>query len=138
MSTQSGLLVPGEDCFVAHRDPTSSYDGQLGVVVQSDSEALRLQVQWGRNGDLAWHGVEDLRNGFRKGHVVQDRPRSNTRTTLGTGTVVGHREIADREMVLVQLHRTGDSRWLPFEHLVRVRDAGWKYSNARRATSGAH
>ena len=129
MSTQSGLLVPGEDCFVAHRD-AGSYHGQLGVVVQSDSEASRLQVKWGPNGDLGWHGVDELRNGFRKGHVVQDRPRSNTRTTLGTGTVVAHREIADREMVLVQLHRTGESRWLPFEHLVRVRDAGWKYSNA--------
>ena len=129
MPTQSERLVPGKDCFVAHRD-AGSYDGRLGVVVQSDTEASRLQVQWGGNRGVAWHGVEDLRNGFRTGHVVQDRPRSNTRTTLGTGTVVAHREIADREMVLVQLHRTGESRWLPFEHLVRVRDAGWKYSNA--------
>lgn len=129
MPTRSAHLVPGEDCFVAHRD-AGSYDGQLGVVVQSDSEASRLQVRWGGKGGLAWHGVEELRNGFRAGHVVQDRPRSNTRTTLGTGTVVAHREIADREMVLVQLHRTGESRWLPFERLIRVRDAAWKYSNA--------
>ena len=49
---------------------------------------------------------------------------------MGTGTVVACREIADREMVLVQLHRTGESRWLPFEQLVRVRDAGWKYLNS--------
>ena len=101
--------------------------------MQSDSDTLRLQVQWGGNGGSAWHGAEELRNGFRKGHVVQDRPRSNTRTTLGTGTVVAHREIAGCEMVLVQLHRTGESRWLPFERLVRVRDAGWKYSNAAGA-----
>ncbi len=133
---QSGRLVPGKDCFVAHRD-AGSYGGELGVVVQSDSEASRLQVQWGRNGDLAWHGVAELRNGFRPGHVVQDRPRSNTRTTLGTGTVVAHREIAGREVVLVQLHTTGESRWLPFEHLVRVRDAGWKYSNAAADDPGS-
>ena len=132
MQTQAGRLVPGKGCFVAHRD-AGLFDGQLGVVVQSDRDTLRLQVQWRGNGGLAWHGADELRNGFRKGHVVQDRPRSNTRTTLGTGTVVAHREIAGREMVLVQLHRTGESRWLPFERLVRVRDAGWKYSNAAAA-----
>ena len=129
MPTQPGRLVPGEDCFVAHRD-ADSYNGQLGVVVQSDSTTSRAQVQWGGNGGLAWHGVEELRNGFRAGHVVQDRPRSNTRTTLGTGTVVAYHELAGREMVLVQLHKTGESRWLPFEQLVRVRDARWKYSHA--------
>ena len=117
---------------MAHRD-ARSYDGQLGVVMESDSNASRLQVQWAGNGGLVWHGADELRNGFRAGHVVQDRPRSNTRTTLGTGTVIAHREIADREMVLVQLHRTGESRWLPFERLVRVRDAQWKYLNAAAA-----
>ncbi len=33
-------------------------------------------------------------------------------------------------MVLVQLHRTGESRWLPFERLVRVRDARHRYEQA--------
>lgn len=124
MPRQSGGPLPGKDCFVAHRD-TNSYGRQLGVVVQSDRETSRLQVRWGGPGGLSWHGLDELRNGFRVAHVVQDRPRSNTRTTLGTGTVVACREIADREMVLVQLHRTGESRWLPFEQLVRVRDARW-------------
>ena len=109
--------------------PTRTVDS-WGVVVQSDSETSRLQVRWGGPGGLSWHGLDELRSGFRATHVVQDRPRSNTRRTLGTGTVVACREIADREMVLVQLHRTGESRWLPFEQLVRVRDARWKYSNA--------
>ena len=132
MPAQAGRLVPGEGCFVTHRE-SGSYDGQLGVVVQFDRDTSRLQVLWGGDGGLAWHAVEELRSGFRKGHVVQDRPRSNTRTTLGTGTVVAHREIGGRELVLVQLHRTGESRWLPFERLVRVRDAVWKYSNADTA-----
>ena len=30
-------------------------------------------------------------------------------------------------MVLVQLHRTGENYWLPYENLVRVRDASLKY-----------
>ena len=119
-------LMPGENCFVTHRDK-ECHAGELGVVV--DSEGDRLQVRWGRHGSLEWHRAEELRNGFRPGHVVQDRPRSNTRKTLGTGTVVARRQIANREMVLVQLHATGASRWLPFEHLARVRDAAWKYEH---------
>ena len=31
-------------------------------------------------------------------------------------------------MVLVQLHGTGESRWLPYENLVRLRDASIKYA----------
>ena len=44
--------------------------------------------------------------------------------------MVADRSIAGREMVLVQLQATGESRWLPFQHLARVRDAGWKYMRA--------
>ena len=33
-------------------------------------------------------------------------------------------------MVLVQLHSTGESRWLPYERLVRLRDAEIKYARA--------
>ena len=123
----SNSLAPGENCFVTHRDE-KCHAGELGVVIDSDGD--RLHVQWGRQGSLEWHRAEELRNGFRPGHIVQDRPRSNTRKTLGTGTVVAHRQIANREMILVQLHTTGESRWLPFEHLARVRDAAWKYAHA--------
>ena len=122
--SQPGLVVPGENCFVTHRDK-ERHAGELGVVLGTEGD--RLRVRWGREGTEEWHSAEELRNGFRPGHVVQDRPRSNTRKTLGIGTVVADREIANREMVLVQLHATGESRWLPFEQLTRVRDAAWKY-----------
>ena len=126
-SPKPSSLVPGENCFVTHRDK-KRHAGELGVVV--DSEGDQLHVRWGRYGNLEWHHAGELRNGFRDGHVVQDRPRSNTRKTLGTGTVIAHRQIANREMVLVQLHSTGESRWLPFEGLARVRDAEWKYEHS--------
>ncbi len=122
-------IIPGKDCFVAHIE-AGRYDGQLGVVIESDSIDQRVAVKWG-TGETVWHGVDELRNGFRVGHVVQDRPRSKIRTSLGTGTVLTHRRIAHREMVLVQLHRNGESRWIPFERLARVRDAVWKYTNAK-------
>ncbi len=77
----------------------------------------------------------ELGSGFRDGHVVQDRPRSNTRNTLGTGTVVGSQTIAGRDMVLVQFHNSGESRFVPYERLVRLRDAALKYERAQATDS---
>ena len=124
---QTTSLLPGRGCFVAHPDKDS-----LGVVVgqRAEGQTTEVQVQWGTDRTSQWHTVPELRNGFRPGHVVQDRPRSNTRKTLGTGTVVSWRQIAGRDMVLVQLHSTGESRWLPYERLVRLRDAVIKFERA--------
>ena len=121
------LLVPGKDCFVCHQSKES-----LGVVVTNKKEhgTTLVRVRWGRDGESEWHPVSELRSGFRPGHIVQDRPRSNTRKTLGTGTVLGARRIADHDMVQVQLHSTGETRWFPFENLVRLRDARIKYERA--------
>ena len=129
-------LVPGKNCFVAHRE---RHKGVLGVVVSHNSEdgAHYVQVRWGRDGGTEWHAVNELRNGFRPGHIVQDRPKSNIRKTLGTGTVIATREIAGRELVLVQLHSTGESRWLPYENLLRIRDAKIKYEQAEAPESNS-
>ena len=106
-------LVPSENCFVAHPDRK----GTLGVVLDRRSEGQTdyVKVRWGSERTAEWHPVAELRNGFRPGHIVQDKPKSNTRKTLGTGTVISARRIAGRDMVLVQLHGTGESRWLPYE-----------------------
>lgn len=95
---RSRAIMPGKDCFVTHRDK-ECHVGELGVVVDADSD--RLSVRWGQHGKEEWHHPDELRNGFRLGHIVQDRPRSNIRKTLGTGTVIAYRRIANREMVLV-------------------------------------
>lgn len=127
-------LVPGKDCFVAHRE---RYRGVLGVVVDHKTEdgVQYVQAWWGRNSGTEWHTVDELCNGFRPGHIVQDRPKSNIRKTLGTGTVIATREIAGRELVLVQLHSTGESRWLPYGNLLRIRDAKIKYERAEAPES---
>ena len=121
----STSLVPEESCFVSHPDKK----GVLGVVMEHKAEdgLGYVRVKWGSDGALEKHPISELRSGFRRGHIVQDRPKSNTRRTLGTGTVVSNRRIADRDMVLVQLHSTGESRWLPYENLVRLKDASIKY-----------
>ena len=131
MTDQPRRPTPGTGCFVAMQD--GSRGGELGVVVEGrkgDSGGDEVRIEWGPRRESSWHTVSELRSGFRKGHVVQDRPRSNTRNTLGTGMVVAGRRIANREMVLVQLHSTGESRWLPYETLVRIRDAALQYRSA--------
>ena len=120
-------LIPGKGCFVAHED-----ENGLGIVVghKIEHQTPFVQVSWGAIGATKFHLAAELRNGFRIGHVVQDRPVSNTRRTLGTGTVRATGQVAGRDLVLVQLHDTGETRWLPYENLVRLRDAGIKYERA--------
>ena len=120
----SNRPIPGPGCWVA----TDSKD-VLGIIVdlRSQKGKTEIQVRWGQSGETKWHPLSELRNGFRPGHIVQDKPRSNVRKTLGMATVRAHRRIAGRDMVLAQLHRTGESRWLPYENLVRIRDASVKF-----------
>ncbi len=131
MRTQSpSPNMPITGCFV-------SIDGNnvLGIVQDLRIDEQMVKVQWGIRGDVKWHHVSDLRNGFQTGHIVQDMPRSYTRQTLGVGTVQARRTIGTRDQALIQLHETGESRWLPFEKLRRLRDARMKY--ARAEPSGA-
>lgn len=131
MTTQSyysDMPIPG--CFVS-----VDGSGTLGLVEDRRIDKHMVKVRWGTKSDTKWHCVSDLRNGFQPGHIVQDMPRSNTRRTLGVGTVQTCRTIGGRDQVLIRLHETGESRWLPFERLCRLRDARIKY--ARAELSGA-
>ena len=125
-------MVPVEGCFVSHEQVKG-----LGVVVgqRVENQTTFVQVNWGANGVQKSYPVAELRNGFRPGNVVQDRPISNTRKTLGPATVQATKHIAGRDLVLVQLHTTGETRWLPYEHLVRLRDSRIKYERAEAPES---
>lgn len=129
-SSKANVLVPREGCFVSHEDESA-----LGIVVDRriEGQEAYVKVSWGGLGNTKWHDVQDVRSGFRPNHVVQDWPASNTRKTLGTGTVRTTRSVAGRDLVLVQLHDSGESRWLPYENLIRLRDARIKYQRAEVA-----
>ena len=131
----SNRPIPGPNCWVA----SDSKPKALGRVLDSRKRSGRIEIQvlWGRSGETAWHPLSELRSGFRPGHIVQDRPLSNTRKTLGTAAVREHRRIADRDMVLVQLHNTGENRWLPYENLVRIKDASLKFQSMETKSDGA-
>lgn len=124
----SRALVPVTGCLVSHPERR----GLLGIVSASRTEGgvAEVQVRWVREGTVEWHPVNELRNGFQAGHVVQDSPKSNTRKTLGTGTVLSSRRIAGRDQAQVQLRDTGESRWFPYENLIRIKDASIKYVGA--------
>ena len=119
----SNRPIPGSGCWVT----AESKPGKRGVVIGSrdGGDRIDIEVQWRTHTE--WHPLSELRNGFRVDDIVQDRPRSNIRKTLGTATVRSYHEIAGRDMVLVQSHQTGESRWLPYENLLRIRDASLKF-----------
>ena len=117
------MLLPVPGCLVNHKD------FGIGRVVQSATEAgsTRVEVHWPHNGATAWHSVQDLSCGFRVGDTVQDSPHSNTRRTMGAGTVREIRTLASRHQVMVQFRDSGETRWVPYENLVRVYDADSSY-----------
>ena len=125
-------LVPVKNCWVKHRTQNI-----YGVVIGHRSEdALEfVQVQWGRERKTDWHTVSELCCGFRPGHIVQDKPLSNTRKSLGTGTVLTVQPIAGQEHVIVQLHNTGEIQRIPYENLVRIQDAVTKFISAKATDS---
>ena len=131
----SSRPIPGTDCWVS----TDSKPNVLGIVLDGRvrNDQNEIQVQWGRSGETDWHPLSELRNGFRPGHIVQDKPRSNVRKTLGMATVRANRRIAGRDMVLAQLHSTGESRWLPYENLIRIRDAEIKFLSVQHGQDSA-
>ena len=126
------LAIPIKGCFVSIAG-RKSRGIVKGHVIQNGTTLV--EVDWRMDRETRLHEVDELRNGMNAGYVVQDVPRSNSRRSLGLGTVRATRRIADRDLVLVQLHETGESRWLPYERLRRIRDAGMKYVRAELSGS---
>ncbi|MXZ90808.1 MAG: DEAD/DEAH box helicase [Chloroflexi bacterium] len=127
-------IIPVVGCCVAHTDP-ERYPRARGVVLSHGDDTSRLdsvQVRWGSGGTSEWHLVSELRSGFRKGDEVQDIPRSHTRRPLGRGSVANARNIAGREQVLVQLHNTGETAWLPYQNLRLIRRSAPDADSAER------
>ncbi len=139
LPTKSAKLFPAVNCWVTlHAERVRSGTDRRGIVVAIAERDERVQVQWGRETEPSWHSVGELRSGFYPGLVVQDRPLSNTRQTIGTGTVRAERRIAERDMVLVQWHRTGQNIWIPFENLVGLRGPSTRYIRGEISDADSH
>ncbi len=124
---ESDRLIPGKGCWVVKHDDKK----RLGCVKEhrSTEHKIEIYVEWNPN-TSEWISLEKLRSGFQPGWTVQDVPLSNTRQPLGEGQVIGKRELGDRQQVLVQLHKDGNSVWLAYENLIRIKDTRMRYIRA--------
>ncbi|WP_315806999.1 MULTISPECIES: DEAD/DEAH box helicase [unclassified Bradyrhizobium] len=129
-----GSLVPIEGAWVCRR----SKPHEIGVVCNSilNGRDASIEVDFGPNGKAILREGE-WGCGLQIGHRVQDIPLSGVRETLGLGTVLHTRELAGRSQVLVQLHSSGLSLWLPFERLRRIMDPALLYRRADHTPSGS-
>lgn len=129
----TGTLIPVKGCCVIHVDQ-ERYPKTRGIVLNHDNteQVVSVQVRWGYVGTIEWHPVSELRCGFRKEHTVQDSPNSNTRRTLGPGTVLEVKAIAGHEQVVVKLHNSGEIRSLPYQNLVLINRAAPTSDSAER------
>ena len=121
LSQPPEALIPVRGCFVVHRN--GDYKDTVGVVLgqKVEGQKILVNVSWGREQVHDWHLPTELGCGFLQGNIVQDVPHSNIRKSLGAGLVLNTRRIAGRDQVLVQLHDTGESKWLPYENLLCLR-----------------
>ena len=120
-------LIPGKDCWVVKSDDKT----QLGCVKEhrNTEHKIEIFVEWNPN-TSEWIPLEKLGSGFQPGWTVQDVPLSNTRKPLGEGRVIGMRELGGRQQVLVQLYKDGNSVWLAYENLIRIKDTKMRYMRA--------
>ena len=126
-------LTPAINCWVTlAAERTAGGNIRLVIVVDNNDKGTQVLIRWSNSRDPEWQPIHALRSGFYPGLDVQDKPLSNTRRTFGTGTVEAERLIAGRDMVLVQLHKTGESRWFPFENLVGLRNPQTRYITAEK------
>lgn len=113
--------LPVIGCFVR-----KTGDNRVAQVIGHTDDG-QIQVSYGSAAEPAILNTGEWQCGIQPSFVVQDIPLSNARKTLGVGTAVAVREIAGREQVSVQLHSTGETRWLPFERLRRIMDPVLQY-----------
>lgn len=117
-------LVPVDGCWVSRRGTKEP----LGIVLgrRSSGSDWQLRVNWAGK-EEGWVGLKEVQSGFQNGWTVQDVPLSAVRKPLGPGCVVGRRRLGGREHLLVQLEETGDSVWLPYENLRRIKDVRQRF-----------
>ena len=114
-------IPPVDGCAVM-----TNFGGALrhGTVVgmRGQGKNSLVEVAWGRGRKVGVHMPSELTSGFQVGDTVQEIPKSNTRTSRGTGKVVGEHTVAGETLIFVKFHGTGEIDDIPFTSLRRVID----------------
>lgn len=121
------VLMPVVDCWVSQPLPSGSRK-RIGAVKSVPREGTTVQVSWvhPREEESAVD-VRQLGSGFHNGMEVLDATPGCGVQSLGVGTVMQQRILAGSAQVLVDFPERGERRWLPFQHLRRVRGTAERF-----------
>ena len=139
-TTQLPALVPVEGAVVrevTERDPSRIWRVQRQLSGSNSAQGVWLELSPLAGGQRMTVALQEVRCGLMANMVVQDVPLSRTRRSLGEGRVVAMRTLAGREQALVELFRTGQRVWMPYEHLRLVRDATQRFCAAQAGPDDA-
>lgn len=135
MSDQSLIHVPG--CWVSQPLPSGdkSRRGVVRLATSLDS-GVQLQVQWLiPEKVLGTVSAKQVNSGFQNGMDVQDATPVTGVRSLGIGSIMQQRNLADSQQVLVDFPESGERRWLPYQHLRQVKGAKLDSSLVAQARS---
>lgn len=92
-----------------------------GRVISTDnSEQVVIQLQSKQTQIVP---IQYVGCGLQVGMTVRELPEYLGTPSLGIGTILRTRQLAESEQVLVSFPDTGMIRWLPFERLQQIKDA---------------
>ena len=113
----SSALHPVAGCWVRDAD-----DRKGAVIGEPNLEGHEptVRMRWSAS-ESGWRRVSELRSAFAAGWQVEHVPAGIAGTSLGVGRVEACRTLAGCDQVLVQFFQSGESRWLPFQVLKRVK-----------------
>lgn len=116
----SGLVLPTVGaCVLHHRDIEKK---NLGRVVQvADEKTPQARVHWFGKNITEWLDVGVLRSGFLPKMDVLEVPNSSRVSTLGEGVVLGSRQVAGYEQILVEFPDRAKKVWLPWQNLSQIK-----------------
>nr|WP_241878129.1 SNF2-related protein [Psychrobacter sp. PraFG1]UNK04554.1 SNF2-related protein [Psychrobacter sp. PraFG1] len=116
-------LIPVPGCLVKYK-LNDSY--RLGRVRSNKNN--EVIVKWQDNAQTTVNPkAPELSSGLKVGHVVLDRTPDIGHQSLGQGTVVQQRMLAGFEQFLVDFKACNRKVWMPYQHLVLVKDAKTRY-----------
>lgn len=127
MSDQSLIHVPG--CWVSQPLPSGdkSRRGVVRLATSLDS-GVQLQVQWLMPEKvLGTVSAKQVNSGFQNGMDVQDATPVTGVRSLGIGSIMQQRNLADSQQVLVDFPESGERHWLPYQHLRQVKGAKHRF-----------
>ena len=129
------MLTPVIGCWVSQPLPNGKGErkGVVKKIVQGGPGA-ELEVHWllpERFSSCV--AASKVKSGFANGMDVEDVTPGAGVSSLGIGSVMQQRVLANSEQVLVDFSESGERHWLPYQNLRQVRRAKLRFVNAQQA-----